>query len=97
MIPILLTQELQSSLWRPCQCFLPISLGIMLFSNLLLPQNLDGLVQLDHATATYCLVVKNEGDVLLGIGDMDINSKLTIDDVSENGGTDINNKPLVIL
>ncbi|GFN86597.1 pseudouridine-5'-phosphate glycosidase [Plakobranchus ocellatus] len=43
-----------------------------------------GLVQhLDHSSATYCPVLRQDGHLLFGVGDMDINSAFDVDKVPD--------------
>ncbi|XP_071855180.1 uncharacterized protein [Apostichopus japonicus] len=57
--------------------------------------NLEGLVDLDYSTATYCLVIDSNGDVLLGVGDMGISNELTIDHIMKFESA-ISQAPLVV-
>lgn len=48
-----------------------------------LSQNLGGVLEMEgHRTATYCAVLQKGGQLLFGIGDMDIHSQITPEYVS---------------
>lgn len=46
-------------------------------------QNMEGVLELEgERTATYCAVLQKGGQLLFGIGDMDIHSQITPEYVS---------------
>lgn len=54
---------------------------LMSISDLL--QNTSGVARLEnHNTATYCAIITENGELSLGLGDMDIHQQITADYVS---------------
>ncbi|KAJ8020473.1 Pseudouridine-metabolizing bifunctional protein C1861.05 [Holothuria leucospilota] len=58
--------------------------------------SLDGFIELDQSTSTYCLVIDRQGEVILGIGDMGINDALSPEHIMQFESL-LADAPLVVL
>lgn len=66
------------------QCFItkpdynPLYLNILTLTDSYFCKNTSGVARLEEqSTATYCVVVAESGEMILGLGDMDIHQEIT--------------------